>query len=85
MTSASPNPKGTLGNQLVNNLPVMQKTLVRFPSWEGPLEKEMATHSSTLAWRINPLEGGAWRAAALRVRRVRHDLATKPPKDTLQL
>ena len=52
MTSASPNPKGTLGSQLVNNLPVMQKTLVRFPSWEGPLEKEMATHCGILAWKI---------------------------------
>ena len=52
MTSASPNPKGTLGSQLVNNLPVMQKTLVRFPSWEDPLEKEMATHCGILAWKI---------------------------------
>ena len=30
----------------------MQETLVRSPSWEDPLEKEMATHSSILAWRI---------------------------------
>ena len=30
----------------------MQKTRVQSLSWEGPLEKEMATHSSTLAWRI---------------------------------
>ena len=52
MTSASPNPKGTLVSQLVNNLPVMQKTLVRFPSWEDPLEKEMATYCGILAWKI---------------------------------
>jgi len=31
---------------------VMQETLVRFPGGDNPLEEEMATHSSTLAWRI---------------------------------
>ena len=30
----------------------MQETQVRFLGWEDPLEKEMATHSSILAWRI---------------------------------
>ena len=30
----------------------MQETQVRYLCWEDPLEKEMATHSSTLAWRI---------------------------------
>ena len=35
--------------QVVKNLPAMQKTWVRFLRWEDPLEKEMATHSSTLA------------------------------------
>ena len=38
--------------QLVNHLPTMQETQVRFLRWEDPLEKEMATHSSVLAWRI---------------------------------
>ena len=38
--------------QLVNNLPAMQKTWVRFLGWEDPLEKKMAIHSSTLAWKI---------------------------------
>ena len=38
--------------QLVNHLPAMQETWVRFLSQEDPLEKEMATHSSILAWRI---------------------------------
>ena len=38
--------------QSVKNLPAMQETQVRFPGWEDPLEKEMATHSSILAWRI---------------------------------
>ena len=40
----------TLVAQLVKNLPAMQKTWVQFLSQEDPLEKEMATHSSVLAW-----------------------------------
>ena len=38
--------------QLVKNLPTMQENWVQSLGWEDPLEKEMATHSSTLAWRI---------------------------------
>ena len=38
--------------QLVKNPPLMQEIWVRFFSQEDPLEKEMATHSSILAWRI---------------------------------
>ena len=38
--------------QMVKNLPVMKEAWVRFLSWEDPLEKGMATHSSSLAWRI---------------------------------
>ena len=37
---------------MVKNLPVMQETTVRSLGWEDPLEKEMATHSSILAWEI---------------------------------
>jgi len=33
-------------------MPAMQETQVRFLGWEDPLEKEMATHSSILAWTI---------------------------------
>ena len=36
----------------VKRLPAMQETQVRFLGQESPLEKEMAIHSSTLAWRI---------------------------------
>ena len=43
--------------QLVKNLPAMQETLVWFLGWENPFEKEMATHSSILAWRIPWTEG----------------------------
>ena len=38
--------------QLVKNPPAMQETRVRSLSWEDPLEKGKATHSSILAWRI---------------------------------
>ena len=38
--------------QLVNNLPAMQVTQGRPMGQEDPLEKAMATHSSTLAWEI---------------------------------
>ena len=39
--------------QSVKNLPAVQKTRVRSLSWEDPLEKEMATHSSIFAWKIS--------------------------------
>ena len=38
--------------QLVKNLPAMRETWVSSLGWEDPLEKEMATHSSTLAWKM---------------------------------
>ena len=49
--------------QTVKNLPAMMETLVRPLGWEDPLEEEMATHSSILAWR-NPMYRGHWRARA---------------------
>ena len=38
--------------QMVKHLPVMRETWVSSLGWEDPLEKEMATHFSTLAWKI---------------------------------
>ena len=38
--------------QMVKNLPAMQETWVQSLGWEDPLEKEMAIHSSILAWKI---------------------------------
>ena len=38
--------------QRLKHLPAMRETWVRFLGWEDPLEKEMATHSSILAWKI---------------------------------
>ena len=43
---------GFRGGGLSNNLPVMQETQVQSLGWEDPLEKEMATYSSILAWEI---------------------------------
>ena len=45
--------------QKVKNLPTMWETWVLSLGWENPLEGDMATHSSILAWRI-PVDRGAW-------------------------
>ena len=42
--------------QRLKCLPTMQETQIQSLSWEDPLEKEMATHSSILAWRIPWME-----------------------------
>ena len=58
--------------QAVKHLPTMQETWVRSLDREAPLEKEMATHSSILAWKIPWTEG----PSRLRVggsQRVAHD------------
>ena len=39
--------------QTVKRLPTMRETQVQFLGWEDPLEKEMAIHSSTRAWKIH--------------------------------
>ena len=44
--------RASLVAQLVKNLPAVQETRVRSLGWEDPLAKEMATHSSILAWKI---------------------------------
>ena len=47
---------------MVKNQPTVWETQVQSPGWEDPLEKEMATHSSILTWRIPWTEkpGGLW-------------------------
>ena len=64
--------------QLVKNLPAVQDTRVQLLCWEDPLEKEIATHSSILDWKISWTERGAWQATVREVTRIVHDLATKP-------
>ena len=58
--------------QLVNHLPTMQETWVRFLGQEDPMEKEMATHSSVLAWR-SPWTEESGGLHSLGSQRVRHD------------
>ena len=61
--------------QLVKTLPAVQETQVRFLGWEDPLEKEMATHSSNLAWRI-PWTEEHGRLQSMGSQRVGHDIFT---------
>ena len=55
--------------QMVKSLPAMQETQVQSLGWEDPLEKEMANHSSVLAWKIPWAEepGGLQSMGSLRV------------------
>ena len=62
--------------QLVKNLPAMQETCVQFLGQEDTLEKEMASHSSILAWRI-PWTEKPGRLRSMGSQESRHDLATK--------
>ena len=59
--------------QLVKNLPAMQETQVQSLGPEDPLEKEMATHSSTLAWRI-PWTEESDRLQSMGLQRIGHKL-----------
>ena len=60
---------------MVKNLPAMQETQVWSLGDEDPLEKEMATHSSILAWRI-PCTEEPGRLQSMGSQRVRHDWVT---------
>ena len=66
---------------MVKNLPAKQETWVRSLGWEDPLEKEMATHSSILAWEMPWTEqpGGLQSTGS---QRVGHDLLTEQHKAT---
>ena len=70
------------GGSLVKNLPAMQEIWVQSLSWEDPLEKEMATHSSIPTWEIPWTEepGGLH---SMGLQRVQHDLATKQQQQVL--
>ena len=67
--------RASLVAQMVKHLPAMQETPVGSLGWEGPLEKEMATHSSTLAWKI-PWTEEPGRLQSKSSQRVRHDWMT---------
>ena len=57
---------------LVKNLPAMQETQVQSMNGEDPLEKEMATHSSILAWKI-PWTEEPGKLQAMGLQRVGHN------------
>ena len=57
---------------MVKCLPVMWETQVRSLGWEEPLEKEMATHSSILDWKILWTEETG-RLQSMGLQRVGHD------------
>ena len=57
---------------MVKNLPVMQETRVQSLGQEDPLEKGMATHSSTLAWSILWTEEPG-RLQSIELKRAEHD------------
>ena len=62
--------------EMVKNLPVVQEIWVQTLGWEDPLEKEMATHSSILAWEIPRTEEPAG-LQSMGSQRVGHDLETE--------
>ena len=61
--------------QRIKRLPAMQETRVRSLGWEDPLEKEMATHSNILAWKI-PWTEGPGRLQSMESHRIGHNWAT---------
>ena len=57
---------------MVKHLSAMQETRVRYLGWEDPLEKEMAAHFSTLAWKIPWMEESG-SLQSMGSQRVRHN------------
>ena len=72
---------GFPGGSAVKNLPAMQEMGSESLGLEDPLENEMATHSSILAWKFSWTEdpGGL---QCMGLQKVRHDLATKEQQHT---
>ena len=58
--------------QMGKRLPIMRETQVRSLGWEDPLEKEMATHFTTLAWKI-PWTEEPCRLQSIRSQKDRHN------------
>ena len=62
--------------QLVKNPPAMHETRIHSLGWEDPLQKELATHSSILAWRIPWAEEHSG-VQSMGSQGLRHDRATE--------
>ena len=72
-------PRASLIVKSVKTLPAMQETRVWYLGWEYPLEKEMATHSSILAWRIPWTEQpGGLQSTQSQVSDLANPIALKP-------
>ena len=71
---------GFRGGSVVKNLPAMQETWVWSLNCENPLEEEMATYSSILAWKI-PWTGDSGGLLSMGSQRVGHDWATNTLKE----
>ena len=69
---------------MVKNLPAMQETRVQSLSQKDPLEKEMTTHPSILAWRI-PWTEEPGKLQSMGSQRIRHNWAMNTHSQTLQL
>ena len=68
---------------MVKNPPAIQKSWVQPLGQEDPLEKEMTTHSSILAWRI-PWTENSGGLQSMGSQRVEYNLVTKPPLYTVE-
>ena len=66
------NSQSSLVGQRVKRLPAMRETRLQSLGWEDPLEKEIATHCSILAWRIPQMEEPG-RLQSMGSQRVRHN------------
>ena len=75
LETVKPTMANALMAQKLKHLPPMWETRVRSLGWEDPLEKEMVTHSSILAWRI-PWTEKPGRLQSTGSQRVGHDWAT---------
>ena len=75
LEGCSTNPEASLVAQMVRSLPAVWETGVRSLGWEDPLEKEMATHSRILAWKIPWMEESG-RLQSKGSQRVGHALVT---------
>ena len=72
MSPAFKQVRASLVAQMVKRLSATWETQVQSLSWEDPLEKEMATHSSTLAWKI-PWKEEPGKLQSMGSQRVGHD------------
>ena len=70
------------GDSVVKNARAMQETWVQSLGWEDHLEKEMATHSSILAWEMS-WTGEPDGLQSMGLQRVRHDLVTKQQQNNV--